>query len=398
MQPKLKHLLVTTIEDIDNPKAWSGIPYSLREGLEKHVERVTVHKTSGTSRNPIDVAKKLLYGGNPPKYPLWMTVASLKKNARELKAEIDRTNPDAVLGILAQPLVYLKDPGRPVFFFADSAFQSFKDKYRGTIVENIRNAEYARDEAKVARWIEGVCLGSKWACEDAVRVFGNEFPGVDFAGKLHVTPLGANWRPDMPREAVLARAAARDWETIRLLYLGVDWIRKGGPLAVEIAGGLRDAGYKVRLDVVGCRPELPAGAADVVTVHGPLYRTDPAQAEVLQELFLGAHFLVVPTMAECYGIVFAEAQAFALPPVSRAVDALPTIIVDGETGLLLDATAPAGAYIERILTLRNDPTAYLRMATAARERYESLLNWDKCAEGIVLQMEAVVAAGAKAKA
>jgi glycosyltransferase involved in cell wall biosynthesis len=387
VQPKLRHLLLTTIEDASNPKSWSGIPFSLREALERKVERLTVFKPGPTSRNPIDVAKKLWYGGKPPKYPLWMTAASLKKNARELEAEISRINPDAILGILAQPLVYLKNPGKPVFFFADSAFQSFKDKYKGTIGENIRNAEYARDEADVARRIDGVCLGSKWACEDAVRVFSNEFPGVDFASRLHVTPLGANWRPELSREAVLARAAERGWDEIRLLYLGVDWVRKGGPLAVEVACGLRDAGYKVRLDVVGCRPELPADAMDVVTVHGALYRTDPAQAEVLQELFLRSHFLVVPTMAECYGIVFAEAHAFALPPVSRAVDALPTIIVDGETGLLQDASAPASVYIERILKLRDDPAAYLRMATKARDRYENLLNWDKCAEEIVRLME-----------
>lgn len=398
MRPRLEHLLLTTIEDPHNPKSWSGIPFSLREALERKVERLTVFKTGSTSRNLIDVAKKLWYGGKPPKYPLWMTSASLKKNARELKAEIERTNPDAVLGILAQPLVYLRDPGRPVFFFADAAFQSFKDKYEGTIGENIRTAEYAREEADVARRIDGVCLGSRWAVEDAARVFGNEFPGVDFVGRLHVTPLGANWRPAMPREAVLARAAARDRDEIRLLYLGVDWVRKGGPLAVEIACGLRDAGHKVRLDVVGCRPELPAHAADIVTVHGPLYRTDPAQAAVLEELFLRSHFLVVPTLAECYGIVFAEAHAFALPPVARDVDALPTIIVDGETGLLLDAAAPASAYVERILRLRNDPASYLRMATQARERFENLLNWDRTAEEIVRLIAEKVAEGWSAKA
>ncbi len=394
MQPNLKHLLITTTEDPFNLKSWSGIPFSLREALERQVDRVTVFKPGPTSRNPLDVAKRFLYGGTPPKYPLWMTAASLRKNARELKAEIERTNPDAVLAILAKPLVYLTNPGRPVFLFADSAFQSFQDKYTGTIEVNIRTADYARNEADVARRIDGVCLGSRWAVEDAARVYGKEFSGVDFAGKLHVTPLGANWRPTMSREAVLARAAGRDWDEIRLLYLGVDWIRKGGPLAVEVATGLRDAGYKVRLDVVGCRPELSADAMAVVTVHGPLYRTDPEQAAVLEELFLRSHFLVVPTQAECYGIVFAEAQAFALPPVSRAVDALPTIIVDGETGLLQDAAAPASVYIERILKLRDDPAGYLRMATRARDRFESLLNWDKCAEEIVRLMSEKVAAWA----
>ncbi len=65
--------------------------------------------------------------------------------------------------------------------------------------------------------------------------------------------------------------------------------------------------------------------------------------------FCGRIFLIVPTTAECFGIVFAEAQAFGLPPISRAVDALPSVILDGETGLLFEREAPASAYVERIL-------------------------------------------------
>jgi len=382
----MKHLLVASIEDASNIKAWSGIPYSLREALERQVERVTVLPPSRPARHPVDVVKRIWYGGKPPKYPLWMTNASLKQNAKGLQAEIARVKPDGVLGILAQPLVFLEKQRVPVFFFADAAFQSFQDKYKGMTPAGVRDADYARQEGDVARRIDGVCLGSEWACEDAVRVFSAEFPGVDFASKMHVTPLGSNWVPSKSREQVLETVARRSTDGLELLYLGVDWVRKGGPLAVEVATRIRDAGHKVRLHVVGCRPEIASEAMDVVTVHGPLYRSDAAQAATLTELFERSHFLVVPTQAECYGIAFAEAQAFALPPVSRAVDALPTVIKDGVTGLLLGADAPASAYVERILALHADRAAYVRMATAARDRYESLLNWDKTAEGIVRAM------------
>jgi glycosyltransferase involved in cell wall biosynthesis len=380
---KLKHLLLTTIEDPGNPKSWSGIPYSLCRSLERQVDCVSIHRCGPPARNPLDIAKRLFYGGTPPRYPLWMTNAALRKNARELRAEIARHNPDAVLAILAQPLVFLKKTTQPVFFFADAAFQSFQDRYRGTIPQTIRTAHYARQEAEVCSHIDGVCLGSEWAVRDGIRVFEAEFPDADFRSRMHVTPLGANWTPDLTREQVLACVASRPADTLQLLYVGVDWLRKGGPLAVEVATEIHRRGHQVHLQIVGCRPDIPAEAAAFTTIHGPLYRTDPAQAKALSDLFLNSHFLLVPTLAECYGIVFAEAQAFALPPVSRAIDALPTVVQDGETGLLLAPAAPASTYVDRILTLRADPAAYTRMATAARDRFESLLNWDKTAEEIV---------------
>jgi glycosyltransferase involved in cell wall biosynthesis len=316
-----------------------------------------------------------------------MTNATLRSNARELQAEIDRTQPDAVLSILAQPLVFLKNPRRPVYFFADAAFQSFQDTYKGTISVNNRTPDYARQEAEVASRINGVCLGSDWAVADAERVFTAEFPHAQFSSRLHVTPLGANWTPRQTREEVLSRMEARPDHRIQLLYVGVDWLRKGGPLAVEIAAGLRDRGVPAHLHIVGCRPQLSPDVMDIVTIHGPLYRNHPAEAQTLEELFLGSHFLVVPTLAECYGIIFAEAQAFALPPVSRAVGALPTVVRDGQTGLLFSPSAPASEYIGRLLQLHQNRDAYRTMALHARSRFEALLNWDATANSIVQVIE-----------
>jgi glycosyltransferase involved in cell wall biosynthesis len=108
---------------------------------------------------------------------------------------------------------------------------------------------------------------------------------------------------------------------------------------------------------------------------------------MLLGLFEQSHFLIVPTMAECFGVVFAEAQAFALPPISRAVHALPSIIVDDTTGILMDPTAPAGDYVERILALWRNPSAYQKMAFAGRDRFEELLNWDRTAAGIVRHID-----------
>jgi len=82
-------------------------------------------------------------------------------------------------------------------------------------------------------------------------------------------------------------------------------------------------------------------------------------------------------------LVFAEAHAFGLPAISRAVQAVPSIILDGQTGIVEPEHAPAESYIRRIRELAENRNEYRRMAHAARKRYVAALNWEQFAEGII---------------
>ena len=388
MPSGIQHLLLTTTEDSFNPKSWSGTPWSLRRALERQVKQVSVFRPPPPKRAPLDALRRLLFG--PVKYPLWITRATLKQNARAVQAEIERVRPDAVLSISSQCIALLERPGVPVYLFSDAPYWAFCETYMEWETPPLRIQAFAAEEAAAGRRLDGLCFGSAWACAEAQRLY---CLGPNGAAKLHVTPLGATWVPTASREEIAARIDARVGvggealasAELQLLFVGRDWERKGGPLAVEVARGLRAAGKPTRLHVVGCHPALGADAAPdgFVTVHGPLYQTDPEQSARLAELFLSSHLLLVPTRAECYGIVFAEAHAFGLPPVSRSVHALPSIVDDGETGLLFDLQAPAPAYVERILKLIGSPEAYRAMAHQARLRFEQHLTWDRTAEAIL---------------
>ena len=391
MPSELKHLLLCTVEDPYDQSSWSGIPYSLRTALEQRLERVSVFKPGPPKRTPPNVIRRVWHGGT--KFQLWMTEAALRQTAREVHAEIERVRPDAVLSISSQCLIYLERPGVPVFMFNDTDRFTWHELYKKWDPMPLLGPQYIAGEARAARRIDGLCFGSRWACDEADKVFST--PQESVRDKLHVTPLGANWVPKLSRDEVMARVAGRAADEIEMLFVGRDWERKGGPTAVEVARLLHERGRRVRLHVVGCRPELPTemtGQEGFVSMHGVMRQSDPAENAALAELFLWSHFLIVPTVAECFGIAFAEAQAFGLPPISRAVDALPSVIVDGETGLLFDRSAPASEYVERILALMADRSAYEAMALRARLRFEELLNWDQTAAGIVRGISAALAA------
>lgn len=376
MESPLKHLLLVSTEELFNIKAWSGIPYSLRSALERQVDRVTSFQPPRPRRTPLASVRRLLHGA--ARHPLWISQPTLRSNARAVEAEIARTRPDAVLSISSQCLVELAPQQCPVFLFSDAPYEAFHQAYARWEQAPAALPRFVKEEAAAGRRLDGLCFGSRWACDEAARLY--DLP-AQHRGKLHVSPLGANWVPSLNREDILARIDTRTLEQIDFLFVGRDWERKGGPLAVEIIAGLRARGIPAHLHVVGCRPELADSTS--VTVHGPLYQTDREESSRLAELFFRSHFLLVPTVAECFGIVFAEAQAFALPPVSRSVHALPSIVDDGVTGLLLPPDAGPAPYVDRLATLLADPAAYRAMAVQARIRFETSLTWDDTAKHIV---------------
>ena len=381
-----KHLLLATLEDSADVKSWSGIPFSLRVALEHQVDRLTLFRPSKPRRDPLNVALRLGLGGNPARWPLLMTEATLRQNARELVAAVKTSGADAVLSISSHCVARVNPFPVPTYMFSDSPWLAWKEAYAEYEPMPLRGKAFARAEAEAAARCSGLFFGSVWATCEAERLYFGGRATDEQRGRLHVTPLGANWRPEVSTESLLESVHGRLRERLDLLFVGRDWERKGGPLAVQVVERLRAAGANACLQLVGCRPELPAaltkGDQPAVRVHGALYQNVPAERAQLHELFLKSHLLLVPTKAECFGIAFAEAQAFGLPPVSRAIQALPSVVADGETGLLMAPDATAETYANRILGLMGDWAGYLEMAERGIERAAKVTSWDVMAESM----------------
>ena len=382
LRSKLRHLLLVTLEDPYNPESWSGTPYALRLALEAQVERVSVRAGIKPRRTLVNSILRKLLGGKPPRYPLWMTKPALEGFAADTQAALDELQPDALLCISSQRLIYLAKPAIPMFMFSDSPWISWKETYKDYEPTPLLGTRFAALEAEAARRCDGLLYASAWARDEAIRLYGVP------PEKVHAHPIGARWVPQVTPEAVSAAIDARPEDRLDLLFVGKDWERKGGPLTVAIARGLHQAGVPVTLHIVGGQPALAAADEVFVKRYGFLSPRDPAQSTQLHELFLRSHFLVVPTQAECYGLVFAEAHAFGLPPVSCAVQAVPSIILDGETGLVEPRRAEASAYIARLMPLIADRAAYRRMAHAAQARYLELLNWESFVASALDDIEA----------
>jgi glycosyltransferase involved in cell wall biosynthesis len=128
--------------------------------------------------------------------------------------------------------------------------------------------------------------------------------------------------------------------------------RARAPFVVLIAGaGGFEAAYREEVRSLGCD--------DVVRFLG--FRSDAA------DLITAADVLVLPSVAEAFGLVVAEALYLGTPVVASRVGGIPEIVTDGVDGLLVPP-ADSGALGDALGGLLNDPALHRRLAGAGRER------------------------------
>jgi len=172
--------------------------------------------------------------------------------------------------------------------------------------------------------------------------------------------------PEPSREAV-RRSLGVPPEAFAVLSTGRLVPVKGYPYLIEAVGKLRARGSAVVLLIAGDGPDRAVlqaqaerlGVADSVRFLG--WRAD------VSSLLAGADAFALATLGEGFGLAILEAMAQRLPVVATRVVAVPEIVQDGETGLLVPPRDPA-ALAEALLALERDADLRRRFAAAGHRR------------------------------
>jgi starch synthase len=100
--------------------------------------------------------------------------------------------------------------------------------------------------------------------------------------------------------------------------------------------------------------------------------------EVVQ-LYSHAAVFVCPSIYEPFGLINLEAMACGTPVVASRVGGIPEVVVDGETGRLVEP-GNVGALAEALRQALADPARARRMGEAGRRRVEAHFSWDRIAD------------------
>ena len=127
---------------------------------------------------------------------------------------------------------------------------------------------------------------------------------------------------------------------------------------------------------MGCRPPSEVSLPDFVRPLGFISKATEAGRKRLARLFSDAHFFLLPTQVECFGIVFCEANAFGVPALAPRTGGVPTIVRDDINGRLFDLREPPSAWADYVMRYFDDFEAYIRFARSSYAEYRTRLNWD----------------------
>jgi glycosyltransferase involved in cell wall biosynthesis len=363
----MKIAYVTTF-DSSNEHAWSGTGYYMHKAMEGSGCRIEKFGNLKVKMDLLFKLKKVFY-----KYLLSKNYQKQREPtivisyAQQLAKKLVNQSYDAILSPGTIPVAHLRSE-RPVVFWTDATFASmlnFYPDFGNLPKESIRHGnemeQAALDNCSLAIY------SSAWAARSALYHYK-----VD-PTKVKVVPFGANIDRNPGEDEIDFILGKKEFDVCRLLFVGVDWQRKGGQKAIDVATYLNQSGVKAELHVVGSTPTGPI--PPFVTAHGFLSRNTPAEKIRLYELYAQSHFLILPTLADCVPVVIAEACSFGLPSITTNVGGIESAVINGLNGQTFAVDAHPANYARYVADIFGSPQKYKALAYTSFGEFTNNLNW-----------------------
>lgn len=152
----------------------------------------------------------------------------------------------------------------------------------------------------------------------------------------------------------------------RILFVGVNWERKGGVELyhsfLELLKDIPDA----KLTVVGCSPDINHANVEII---GRIPKEEVGQ------YFQKASVFCMPTKMEPFGIVFVEAMLNKLPIVSCDIGALPDMVKNNLNGFLINSSNDTQKLKEYLAKLLSDKYLCEKMGEAGYKMAIDKYTW-----------------------
>ena len=253
--------------------------------------------------------------------------------------------------------------GIPIIYLSDSTFRIMINYYWFNMPTcDIKALETIEKKAMDRAY--AIVYPSHWAAQSSIKDYRQD------PSKITIAYFG----PNLAQDAIKPHTFIRK-EVLQILFVGVEWERKGGEIAVEACKWLNENGVSARLHITGIR-QLEQRVCDLPYIkdEGFLNKNNSDDYSKLVHLYESCDCFLLPTKAECAGICFSEASAFGLPCFSHRTGGVEDYIIDGETGRLLPLGS-TGEDFGRAIKEAIVSGKMVEMSKAARSYYNDTLNW-----------------------
>ncbi len=263
-----------------------------------------------------------------------------------------------VFSIQTQSLFDASHPGVPHFVYTDHTYKAnFRYEVR-TFVPEAPMDWVERERAIYAN--ARCCLLTSSFCRNSIV--------EDYSIPLENTAVvycGAN----ACQPVTNVRLQRKNGGIVKVLFVGLEWKRKGGPELVEAVKILRRRHVAVELHVAGVSEREAGGAPEGCFFHGRV------GLDRVRGLLAASDIFCLPSRREPSAVVLSEALVSGLPIVATRVGGTPDRVVDGKNGFLVPPCDPS-VLAEAIERLAGDAGLRQRMGNASETLGRRHFTWE----------------------
>ena len=259
-------------------------------------------------------------------------------------------------------------PTVPYFVHTDVVFHTFfhntfpSDEFCKNDLRRIWEAEAGFLQNATAVFFE-----SEWGLQKALDAYGLSGQNM-FAlrnGGVIDPPAIDAWVATRPR---------------RIVTIAKHFRQKGGDLVLEAFLTIKQRFPDLEWSIIGGEPDINWREVPGISYEGFLRPDNPEELTRFRDLLANAFLLIHPTREDTNPLVLVEAAYFGCPCISVRDFAIPELVVDRQTGILVDRPVTPDSLVRAVEQLINDQARYLDMRHRARERAVARFDWNRIGE------------------
>ena len=169
----------------------------------------------------------------------------------------------------------------------------------------------------------------------------------------------------------------KDYEKKNILFIGVDFYRKGGIQLLQAFRIVREAFPRARLHIMGPKNlEISNGLASGIEFHGFISKKNSVQKQLFDAVLQDSSIFVMPSLYEPFGIAPLEAMVHEIPCILSNNWAFPEMVRPGINGELVEC-GDVDELADKIKLLLGNPDLLNSMGKAGRNIVLENFTWDR---------------------
>ena len=365
--------------DTNNPSLRSGVPYHIAKAFNDcniEYQSVLLPTNRGTIINKLNskfhqlyfnrflATKKGLYDAN------WADF-KYRTNSKLLNRYLRNKQIDALFTIKTGDFAYIESK-IPKFMWIDNTFDTFINTPYMPKFERKLSRQIKAYEERSLKKTNKIFTASHWLKNHIINQYGI------CDSKISVIERGSSINPFTHTNELKQCLQRRNiQEYYNILFITTNWIRKGGNKVLETCHQLSKKNVKFKLHIIGENDHNNKTYQNCnwIIHHGKLNKNDAHQKKRFIEILKNAHVLFVPTLAEGFGIIYAEAAATGVPSVATNIMGVSSSVINNITGQRFDLNTSPEIYANFIADLLEEKSKYTKLCLSSYHYYQKHFRW-----------------------